>query len=103
MSAANSNGLFSTTPSAKMRAVFVHPKFAQAGVGRAIMAHAENAARAAGFARAEVLATRGAVRLCARLGYAEIRHLRMPLADGTRLELVHMRKRLAAALGTRAA
>lgn len=101
---ANANGPEpSDTPSAKMRAFFVSPKFARHGIGRSIMAHAETAAHAAGFGTAEVLATLTGVRLCARIGYRSLRRVRVPLADGTQLDFVHMTKVLAASNGKRAA
>lgn len=42
---------------AKIRAFFVHPDFARQGVGEAILAACEVAAAAAGFVRAELMAT----------------------------------------------
>jgi GNAT superfamily N-acetyltransferase len=94
MRPANANGLFSITPSAKMRAIFVSPKFARMGVGRAILAHTEGEACAAGFAKAELLATLSGVRLGERAGYASLGRVRLPLADGTLIDLVHMKKPL---------
>jgi len=104
MRPANANGPTPVAaPSAKMRAFFVSPKFTRHGIGRAIMAQAEAAAHAAGFGTAEVLATLTGVRLCERIGYESLRRVRMPLADGTQLDFVHMKKSLAAASGKRAA
>ena len=103
MPPANANGPVSTQPSAKMRAHFVSPKYARSGVGRAILDEAENAALAAGFRNAEVLATLSGVRFYARTGYESVRPVRLPLADGTQLDFVHMRKSLAARNGKRAA
>src|SRR5580698_5455200 len=39
------------TDAAKVRAIFVHPSFARRGLGSLILAHVEEAARAAGFRR----------------------------------------------------
>lgn len=100
---ANNNRPRSGTPSAKIRAIFVSPKFARAGIGRALMAHAEAEARAAGFARAEGLATLSGLRFYEHIGYTALRRISMPLADGTMIALVHMRKSLIAAGGMRAA
>ena len=95
----NNDGSSAASPSAKIRAVFVNPKFARQGVGRAIVEHAEAHAHAAGFAAAEVLATLTGVRLCERGGYERLRPVRLPLADGTQLDFVHMRKLLAQRAG----
>jgi GNAT superfamily N-acetyltransferase len=100
---ANSNRPMSGTPSAKLRAIFVNPKFARAGIGRAVMAHIEAEARAAGLTRAEGLATLSSLRFYEGIGYTALRRLSMPLADGTMIALVHMKKSLAAAGGMRAA
>ena len=100
---ANANGAVSAQPSAKMRAHFVSPKYARSGVGRAIIETVEGAAMAAGFHDAEVLATLSGVRFYARSGYVSVRNVRLPLADGTQLVAVHMKKALAARNGKRAA
>ncbi|MGH7002833.1 MAG: GNAT family N-acetyltransferase [Alphaproteobacteria bacterium] len=101
---ANSNtGSAAAPPSAKMRAIFVNPKFARHGIGRSIMAHVEAEARAAGFAVAEVLATLTGARLGECTGYESLRRVRLPLADGMQLDFVHMRKVLDETFGKRAA
>ena len=100
---ANTNRPMSGTPSAKLRAIFVNPKFARAGIGRAVMAHVEGEARRAGLTRAEGLATLSSLRFYEEIGYTALRRLSMPLADGTMIALVHMKKSLAAAGGMRAA
>ena len=100
---ANTNRPMSGTPSAKLRAIFANPKFARAGVGAALMAHIEAEARAAGLARAEGLATLSSLRFYERIGYTALRRISMPLADGTMIGLVHMKKSLATAGGVRAA
>jgi GNAT superfamily N-acetyltransferase len=45
------------TEPARVRAMYTEPAFARRGVGRAILAACEAAARAAGFQRAELMAT----------------------------------------------
>ena len=46
-----------TTEAARIRAMYTDPGFVRRGVGRAVLAACENAARHAGFARAELIAT----------------------------------------------
>jgi len=43
--------------SARIRAFFVDPSCARSGIGRALLSHAEDAARAKGFHRASLMAT----------------------------------------------
>lgn len=45
------------TEAARIRAMYTDPGFVRRGVGRAVLAACENAARQAGFARAELMAT----------------------------------------------
>lgn len=54
---------------AKIRAFFVAPAAARRGVGAALLAACEQAARAAGFARTELMATLPGVPFYAALGY----------------------------------
>jgi GNAT superfamily N-acetyltransferase len=54
---------------AKIRAFFVAPEHARQGLGRKLLEHCEDAARAAGFERFELLATRAGTRLYDRFGY----------------------------------
>jgi GNAT superfamily N-acetyltransferase len=43
--------------SARVRAMYTHPSFARRGVGRLVLRLCEDAARAEGFSRAELVAT----------------------------------------------
>jgi N-acetylglutamate synthase-like GNAT family acetyltransferase len=54
---------------AKIRAFFVDPAWARRGVGRALLARCEAAARAAGFQAGELMATLPGQKLYAALGY----------------------------------
>lgn len=60
---------------AKVRAMYTDPEFARRGVGRLILTLCENAARRAGFARVELMATAAGVPLYRACGY-------VPLAEG---------------------
>jgi GNAT superfamily N-acetyltransferase len=46
-----------TNDAARVRAMYTHPSFTRRGIGRLILALCEDAARAEGFARAELMAT----------------------------------------------
>jgi GNAT superfamily N-acetyltransferase len=57
---------------ARVRAMYTDPDFARRGVGRLVLSLCEGAARAAGFRRAELMATLAGVPLYRACGYAEI-------------------------------
>jgi GNAT superfamily N-acetyltransferase len=77
---------------AVLRAFYVHPARARRGIGRALLAASETAARAAGFRRFELVATRSGLPLYAAAGYVEREPLEIPLGDGLLLEAVRMEK-----------
>lgn len=54
---------------ARVRAMYTHPDFTRRGVGRAILAACEAAARAAGFMRVELMGTRAGQPLYLAAGY----------------------------------
>lgn len=61
---------------ARIRAMYTSPQFTRRGVGRAILEHCENAAREAGFARAELMATLAGEPLYRITGYQLIEEIR---------------------------
>lgn len=77
---------------ARIRAFFVHPDFARRGIGRSILLACEDAARAAGFTRLELVATLAGEPLYAKFGYSVIERYEAPLANGLTLPVVRMGK-----------
>jgi GNAT superfamily N-acetyltransferase len=57
---------------ARIRAMYTHPAYARRGVGRALLAHCEAAARAEGFAACELMGTMAGVPLYLSAGYRVI-------------------------------
>jgi GNAT superfamily N-acetyltransferase len=90
---------------ARIRAMFTDPAFARRGIGRAILAACEDAARAAGFSSAEMMATLAGEPLYRACGYTVVERTAAAPADGVAVPLVRMRKTLnnAAALRERRA
>jgi len=82
------------TDAAKIRAIFVSPQFARQGVGSAILEYCEEAARAAGFTRAEMGSTLTGVPLYTLKGYVAQKAVNVPLPNGETLPVVHMTKAL---------
>jgi GNAT superfamily N-acetyltransferase len=79
---------------AKVRAIFVHPKFARKGLGSLILAAAEDAAVVRGFSRFEMGSTLTGVALYALKGYREVNRVMVPVGGGERIEVVRMMKTL---------
>ncbi len=77
---------------AKIRAIFVHPKFARQGVGSALLEAAEDAALAAGFRRFEMGSTLTGVALYTLKGYREVERIAVPVGGGEEIEVVRMVK-----------
>ncbi|MGA9132193.1 MAG: GNAT family N-acetyltransferase [Candidatus Sulfotelmatobacter sp.] len=77
---------------AKIRAFFVHPKWARRGIGGLILEACENAAREAGFTRTEMGATLSGVAFYQARGYAEVENQEVPLENGQTLPIVRMAK-----------
>jgi GNAT superfamily N-acetyltransferase len=78
---------------ARVRAMYTHPAFTRRGVGRLILALCEDAARAEGFSRAELVATMAGLPLYAACGYRPAE----PFTDdrgGVAVPLVRMTKTL---------
>ena len=70
--------------------MYTHPDFARRGVGRTVLRLCEDAARAAGFRRAELMGTLAGEPLYRACGYVEIERIE----DGG-VPLVRMGKPLA--------
>lgn len=79
---------------ARIRAMYTHPDFACRGVGRLVMTLSEDAARTAGFRRAEMMATLSGEPLYRACGYTPIERVEAPGPDGVSVPLVRMGKAL---------
>ena len=77
---------------ARIRAIFVHPRFARMGLGSMILAHVEAEAVAAGFRRFEMGSTLTGVPLYLLKGYVEGERIAVPLGNGESLPVVRMTK-----------
>jgi GNAT superfamily N-acetyltransferase len=77
---------------AKVRAIFVHPRFARMGLGSLILRAAEDAAMEAGFRRFEMGSTLTGLALYALKGYREVERVMVPVGDGEEIEVVRMVK-----------
>lgn len=76
---------------ARVRAMYTNPDFARRGVGRLVLSLCEAAARAEGFARAELMATLAGEPLYRACGYVEIERTGSDV-DGVTVPLVRMGK-----------
>ena len=77
---------------AKIRAIFVHPKFARQGLGSLILNAAERAAVAMGFRRFEMGSTLTGVALYRLQGYREMGRIAVPVGAGEKILVVRMVK-----------
>ena len=80
---------------AKIRAFFVHPRWARRGVGTKILEACEAAASAAGFRSFEMGATLTGAKLFGARGYAAIERVEVPVRDGLTMTIIHMAKKAA--------
>ena len=80
---------------ARIRAFFVHPDWARRGIGRALLEHCENTARAHGFRSTQLMATLTGVRVYRELGYVGEAQVDYPVPGGLAIEFVPMSKVLA--------
>jgi GNAT superfamily N-acetyltransferase len=78
------------TEPARVRAMFVRGGWTRRGLGRAILARSEEAARAEGFRALVLMATMPGVPLYRAFGFRELRRTRVPLPDGVVLDGVFM-------------
>ena len=83
-----------TSEAARIRAMYTAPAFVRRGVGRKILELCEAAARAEGFARAELGATAGGEPLYLACGYQEIERLEVPTPGGVTVPITRMGKDL---------
>ncbi len=79
---------------AKIRAIFVHPKFARMGLGSLILEAAESAAMERGFSRFEMGSTLTGVTLYTLKGYREVSRVLVPVGGGEEIEVVRMVKEI---------
>src|SRR5271155_2698809 len=77
---------------AKIRAIFVHPRFVRMGLGSLILAAAEDAAIEQGFRRFEMGSTLTGVTLYTLNGYREVNRVLVPVGGGEEIEVVRMVK-----------
>ena len=77
---------------ARIRAFFIHPKWARQGIGSMILEACEEAAKTAGFTRLEMGATLTGVPFYRARGYIASEYLEVPLANGESLPIVRMTK-----------
>jgi N-acetylglutamate synthase-like GNAT family acetyltransferase len=82
------------TDAAKIRAFFVHPKFAREGIGKAILEACEAEVKAHGFTSCEMMATLPGVKLYAVCGYAGDEKVKVPVGENVDIICVKMRKNL---------
>jgi GNAT superfamily N-acetyltransferase len=82
------------TEPARIRAYFVHPDWARRGVGRLLLGECERAARASGFLRLELMATRTGQPFYARAGFRVLERVEIELPDGVRFPLARMTRDL---------
>lgn len=79
---------------ARVRAMYTHPDHVRKGVGRLVLELCENAARAAGFSRVEMMATMAGQRLYAACGYEALAGVTYDIVDGIEVPLIRMGKPL---------
>lgn len=79
---------------ARIRAFFVHPDWTRRGIGKAMVGACESAIIAAGFPKADLVATLAGEPLYLACGYEEIERYEVPLSGSLTLPVVRMTKRL---------
>ncbi len=80
------------TDAARIRAMYTHPAHARKGIGRTVITLCEAAARDAGFARAELMATLSGEPLYRTCGYTAIERVAAPGPGGVTVPLIRMGK-----------
>lgn len=79
---------------AKIRAFFIHPKFARQGLGSILLKYCEQEANLSGFTQLEMMATLPGVKLYSAMGYAAISDEVVMLPNHVPLKFVRMTKNL---------
>jgi predicted N-acetyltransferase YhbS len=82
------------TEAARIRAFYVHPRWSRRGIGSRILTACEDAARAAGFSRIELVATLPGEPLYAARGYEKAEPMQLKTPDGESLPAFRMTKSL---------
>ncbi len=79
---------------ARIRAFFVHPRWARRGLGSRLLTLCESEAKASGFTAVELVATLPGERLYARHGYVSTGRHSYTLSGECNIDFVPMRKSL---------
>lgn len=82
------------TDAAKVRAMYTDPAFVRRGIGRLVLGLCEDAARAAGFRRVELMGTMAGVPLYQACGYVGVEEVLSAPIEGVRVPLLRMEKAL---------
>ncbi len=77
---------------AVLRAFYVHPDHVRRRIGRRLVEASEQAARAAGFRRYELVSTLTGLAFYRAAGYRDVETLDIPFPDGVTLRAVRMEK-----------
>jgi GNAT superfamily N-acetyltransferase len=80
------------TDAAKIRAMYTDPDFARRGIGSMVLGLCEAAARDAGFARVEMMATMAGEPLYRACGYLPVEPVLSEPIDGVQVPLLRMEK-----------
>jgi GNAT superfamily N-acetyltransferase len=86
---------------ARIRAMFVVPRFERRGIGRMILGACEDEARAAGFRELELMAMLSGHAMYLASGYRDVEEVAGKLEDGTPFPLFRMRKAISEASASR--
>lgn len=79
---------------AKIRGIYVHPKWARRGLGSRMLEHCEREAQSAGFRHLEMGSTLTGVPLYGMKGYREVERTAIALPNGCSYIVVRMNKSL---------
>jgi len=82
------------TEPARIRAMFVTPRYERRGIGRMILGACEDEARAAGYRELELMAMLSGHAMYLASGYRDVEEVPGALEDGTPFPLFRMRKTL---------